>query len=411
MRILVVAPRFPVLSETFVIEQVKALIAAGADVEVLSFAAGDSEVTNCVRFQFDVRTLRPLTLSTLDKVKVLTAFALRAPFSGLGRRSFMSAVRSVCSGLPGTALNIALMFDRGSLGSYDVILAHFGQTGVAVHHLRRAGLLSGALAIVFHGFDVTIHTVIQKYLRHYRQLFEHGDLFLPVSNVFGDRLQSWGCSSQQIYVGRMGINLDDFPFEFRPPAPGRLRLLFVGRLTEKKGTEFAIRAMAMLPASIHLTIVGGGDLEVSLRLMIEELAVGERVSLLGKQPHAEVSRLLREADLFLLPSIVAENGDMEGVPVALMEAMASGVVTISTRHSGIPELIDDRYSGFLVDEKDSLALAAVIRDIADSAYDLAAIARNARRKIEVAFNSTREANALVATLAGYNTSDHAVIRK
>jgi colanic acid/amylovoran biosynthesis glycosyltransferase len=204
----------------------------------------------------------------------------------------------------------------------------------------------------------------------------------------------------------MGVDIEKFPFSRRDSSSITLNILLVGRMTEKKGTEYAIRAMAYVTSAAKLTIVGSGQLENSLRALAVELKVESRVCFLGAQPHKKVRALMHETDVFVLPSVTASNGDMEGVPVALMEAMASGVITISSRHSGIPELIDHGVSGFLVNERDSVGLAKVIDEIASGVYNLTEIAANARLKIEARFNSRIEAVCLLDELTGICNGNH-----
>jgi colanic acid/amylovoran biosynthesis glycosyltransferase len=400
MRILIVTSCFPVLSETFVLEQARSLREAGAMVEVLSLFAGDSDMLRKIAPEFTVHAARPTTVSSAGKAGALLRFLFRGLCSSYGRCALATAAMAAYRRLPGTALNIALLFNQQYRRESDLILAHFGQVGVAAEYLRSAGLMSGRLGTVFHGFDMSVDSIVAAYLPHYRRLFSSGDVFMPVSQFFARKLASWGCDLQKIYVCRMGVDPREFRYSECAPETDVLKVLTVGRLTEKKGIEYAIRAMALSPKSVQLTIVGSGVLEGVLRILAEELDVASRVVFLGAQSHAEVNALLRSSDVFLLPSITARNGDMEGIPVALMEAMASGVVTISTKHSGIPELIKDMQSGFIVEERDHIALADVIRRIASGTVDLATIKQNARRTVVRHFNSATEALKLLAHLEG-----------
>ena len=120
--------------------------------------------------------------------------------------------------------------------------------------------------------------------------------------------------------------------------------------------------------------------------MAVSLDIAERVRFLGAQPHDEVKALLRRAHVFVLPSVTPSDGDMEGVPVALMESMACGLIVVSSRHSGIPELIEDRVEGFLSDEHDVEALARDIGWIADNHPACETVTRAARAKIERQFD-------------------------
>src|SRR5439155_17216983 len=134
-------------------------------------------------------------------------------------------------------------------------------------------------------------------------------------------------------------------------------------------------------------IIGDGPLRTSLERLAAELGLAQRVTFSGSLPHCEVKRQLRSAHLFLLPSVTASDGDMEGIPVALMEAMAAGLIAVSTYHSGIPELIEDGATGFLAPERDTEALAAKLAWVFDHPRECEDVALAARCKVEDHFNA------------------------
>jgi colanic acid/amylovoran biosynthesis glycosyltransferase len=192
----------------------------------------------------------------------------------------------------------------------------------------------------------------------------------------------------------MGIDARRFIFRPKERTTTDLNVLAVARLTEKKGVQYLIRAMALLPANVTLTVIGAGPLDKSLRALADELMLGERVHFAGSCTHEEVCRYLSAADVFVLPSVTAQNGDMEGVPVALMEAMATGVSVVSTVHSGIPELIQNEETGLLVPERDHIELAAVLRRVASGEIDVDSMRLKARKFVEEHFNVQTEAERL-----------------
>jgi colanic acid/amylovoran biosynthesis glycosyltransferase len=200
---------------------------------------------------------------------------------------------------------------------------------------------------------------------YYKRLFAIGNLFLPISNRWKDRLIDLGCPKEKIEVHRMGIDLNKFyPSSRRFRKGRRLKILTVGRLVEKKGIEYGIRAvreaMNAYP-EIEYTIVGDGPLKESLAVVIKKLSLGRSVRMVGWKSHNEVKRLMMASDLLLCPSVTSSDGDQEGLPVVLMEAMACGLPVISTFHSGIPELVDDSKTGFLVPERSAGEIAEKIR--------------------------------------------------
>lgn len=409
VRILIIAPRFPVLSETFVIEQARALRDAGADVSILGLTRGDDSLLRAIDGECPSVVSPNCGASRAAKMLAVARLALRGLYNRRAQRACRVAARAVFRRQWAAAVDIARVSRMNSNMQCDAVVAHFGMVGVRAHYLREAGLVSGALATVFHGHDVTSRKLVESYRREYLCLFGRGQLFLPVSQFFADRIRDWGCDPVKIHVSRMGIDIDKFRFSGCHPSSTTLRILLVGRMTEKKGIEYAIRAMAHVSSAVKLTIVGSGQLEDSLRVLAVELKVESRVCFLGALPHKKVRVLMDESDVFVLPSVTASDGDMEGVPVALMEAMASGVITVSSRHGGIPELIDHGVSGFLVDERDSVGLAKVVDEIASGVYNLSEIAANARLKIEARFNSRIEAVRLLDRLTGVDNGNHVLL--
>jgi len=128
----------------------------------------------------------------------------------------------------------------------------------------------------------------------------------------------------------------------------------VGRLVEKKGHEYSIRAIEKLVNcnfNVQLIIAGDGPLKNDLQNLVATLGIERNIQFCGSLVHSQIADLYRNSHIFILPSITADDGDMEGIPVVLMEAMAAGLPVVSTYHSGIPELIKDGQTGFLVPQK------------------------------------------------------------
>jgi colanic acid/amylovoran biosynthesis glycosyltransferase len=129
---------------------------------------------------------------------------------------------------------------------------------------------------------------------------------------------------------------------------------------EKKGVEFGIRAVAKIItkyAQVEYKIAGDGPLRGDLQALIDRFNMNDKISILGFQRQDQVADLMSKADILVAPSVTSKDGDMEGIPVVIMEAMARGLPVLSTLHSGIPELVEDGKSGFLVPERDPMALA------------------------------------------------------
>jgi colanic acid/amylovoran biosynthesis glycosyltransferase len=217
--------------------------------------------------------------------------------------------------------------------------------------------------VSFHGVDMS------ACLEHgdglYRHLFERGDLFLPISEHWRQRLIEMGSDPTRTRVHRMGVDLTRFPFQDRARiSAGRpVEILTVGRLVEKKGIEHGLRAVARLASHgmpLRYSIVGDGPLRAGLEELARALGIAEQVVFLGWQHQDRVVEILRASDILLAPSVTDSEGDQEGIPVTLMEAMASGVLVVSTRHSGIPELVSSGMTGLLAEERDVDGLAGAL---------------------------------------------------
>jgi len=159
---------------------------------------------------------------------------------------------------------------------------------------------------------------------------------------------------------------------------------------------------------MSLDIVGDGPLRPALDSLVAELGMHNAVRIIGARSHDEVARVMGAAHLFAAPSVTASDGDMEGIPVALMEAMASGLPVVATRHSGIPELVEDRVSGVLVPERDTAALASALQWFVDHPERWSAMALAAHAMVERNYNVERLNDELVTLLERPKRREEAV---
>jgi colanic acid/amylovoran biosynthesis glycosyltransferase len=268
---------------------------------------------------------------------------------------------------------------------YDIVQCHFGVNGLKGVLLREIGAVRGKLVTSFHGYDLSRYT--REFGRDvYAELFDKGDLFLPVSERWKERLVELGCPASKVLVHRMGVNLEHLAFEARRTrADGRVVIVSVARLVEKKGIEYGIRAVAKLVREGHkivYRIVGDGALRGKLQSLIEELNVAGRVELMGWKRMPETYAILRGADVFLAPSVTSGDGDEEGIPVAIMEAMAASLPVVSTRHGSIPELVQEGISGLLLPERDAEGLAASLRRLVEHEQERVEMGRRGRLHVE-----------------------------
>ena len=277
-----------------------------------------------------------------------------------------------------------------NINQFDIILCQFGYRGTDFLKLNR-GTFRGKLVTCFRGADLTRE--VKKNPRKYRQLFRRGDLFLPVCTYFKKKLIYLGCESYKISVLRSSIDCDKFRYKERILNPNEpIRLVSVCRLVEKKGINYAICAIATLLKkypNIVYTIVGFGPKKRHLQQLINKFGAQKNIKLVGRASQDEVVKILDNSHIFILPSITARNGDQEGIPNSVKEAMAMGLPIISTRHAGIPELVGDGVSGFLVHERNEKELAEIIEYIITHSELWPAMGAAGRKKIEQEYDKEK----------------------
>jgi colanic acid/amylovoran biosynthesis glycosyltransferase len=270
---------------------------------------------------------------------------------------------------------------------YDIIHCHFGTTALECLFLKNILKEKVKYITTFHAYDIT------KFLnRHgdgiYKNLFEKGDLFLPISDLWKKKLERLGCPKEKIIVHRMGVDTRKIIFRDKLKNNNRLRILTVARLVEKKGLEYSLAAIARIIRKypeIKYYIVGDGYLRNKLNNLITTLNMQGKIRLLGNLKDSEVNELLQESDIFVLTSTTSKDGDQEGVPVSIMEAMAAGLPVISTYHSGIPELVIDRQTGFLVPEKNIEAITKRLEQLINHSQNRLIMGKSGRELVEKEF--------------------------
>jgi glycosyltransferase involved in cell wall biosynthesis len=257
------------------------------------------------------------------------------------------------------------------------------------------------LVVTFHGFDATLTDAAlgqtrqgRRYLRGLPALRKRADLFLAVSEFIAKRaVAQRGISADRIRVHYIGVDAE----KFRPSAVSKRqqRVLFVGRLVEKKGCEFLIKAMASVQRELpeaELIVIGDGP----LRQELENNARGslKKFNFMGVQSSAAVQQQMQEAALLCVPSVTASDGDSEGLPIAVYEAQASGLPVAAFASAGIPEAITHGETGFLAPERDWQQLGAYIALLLKSAELRERFSRSAREQIERKFNIRKQTAAL-----------------
>jgi colanic acid/amylovoran biosynthesis glycosyltransferase len=396
MRVLFLVHEFPVLSQTFIVNQALGLLAQGHDLTIGCLV--DTPVMEPIHGEvlgtglLD-RVRRPVPVPP-GPVRRLGS-ALRLLRAGrVGPATGLSLLDPVRHGRDGPTLRaLHRLAPLAGLPPFDVIHAQFGTVAVEALHLRRAGIIRGRLLTSFRGYDIS-STLHRHGPCHYADLFREGDWFLTNCRFFRDRLLDLGCPGERLSILPSGLDLARFPLVERAAWDGGrpIELLFVGRLVAKKGVEDAIRAVAgarMAGIPLRLTIVGDGPLRRELGDLAAGIGLGENVVFTGAATGAEIRARLAVADLFIAPSRTAPDGDQDAPTNVLKEAMASGLPVIATRHGGIPELVEDGVSGHLAGEGEPAALAAILCRLAGRPEAWAAMGQAGRARVAAEYDLER----------------------
>lgn len=391
MRIAFVTDIFPNISETFILNQVTGLIDRGHDVQPFALTLREqTRVSHGLVHQYDLNRLtRVMALPSFGKrlkdlpIALLTLLCHRPSL-------LVRSLRFMKYGRKAATLQMLWETHRwlSETGPkpFDAIVCHFGYNGAIAVDLRDKGLLQGPIVTFFHAVDLTKIPKLNP--DAYSNLFAKGELFLAITEYARDKLIHLGCPKNKIEVHHMGI--DCIRFQYRKRKPNSIiGVISIGRMVEKKGYLCGLEAVALVLKKgipVKYTIVGDGKLRPAVEDKIKQLGIVDHVHLAGWQPQDKVVQLLHENHILLLPSLTAPNGDEEGLPVVLMEALATGIPVVATRHAGIPELVHHGSNGLLAPEGDSLAISEQLMTLSRNPELWEKIGRSGRSIVEQEFN-------------------------
>ncbi len=286
----------------------------------------------------------------------------------------------------------------GVLENAQAKLLHIYFGHIAVHLLPLIRAWEKPSVVSFHGADVMVDLEKPAYLAATRQMLEAVRLVLVRSESLGRALIEIGCAPGKIRIQRTGIPIDEIPFQARMwPSDGAWKFVQACRLIEKKGLKTSILAFAKFVArhpQSSLTIAGEGPLRSELETRARALGVGDKVSFPGFISQAQLRELFYHSHVFLHPSEQGADGNQEGVPNSMLEAMASGLPVFATEHGGIPEAIEHGRSGILVKESDDEALSRTLLDAAANPDQLTAIAGNGAEAVRQKFEQIAQTRKL-----------------
>ncbi|MEM7230033.1 MAG: glycosyltransferase [Planctomycetota bacterium] len=364
MHVAYVLDTFPAVSETFVLDQITAMIERGHEVSIVADAAADHDPIHAdvERFRLiDRRRIRPsLSWSTLPRVLGLTGL-----IAGHGWKRPAICVRSLLAGREGRSGELwRQAVPLLHIDPIDVVHAHHGWNGVRMDALRRLGVMNAPLLTSFHGSDATAYPT--RYGNSvYRALFAHGERFTVNSAFTRQNITQLGAPDSRVTTLPVGVRAsheNGVPLAARNDDP--IRLLSVARLVPVKGIEFAIRAVAALrdrDVPIRYDIIGDGPERASLESLVRELDVQTCVSLHGALPIERVRESYATSHVLLAPGIVTDDGAAEAQGLTLLEAQSHGMLVIASDVGGMPDSVCPEQRQHLVPQQQPSALADMIQ--------------------------------------------------
>ncbi len=280
----------------------------------------------------------------------------------------------------------------------DARLLHIYFGHIAVHLLPLIRSWSHPSIVSFHGADVLVDMNKPAYRRATEQMLTAVRRVLVRSESLGRAIVDLGCDPAKIETVRTGIPLGEFRFRPRSiPSKGEWRLMQAGRLIEKKGLPTTLRAFSKFAtrhprATLH--IAGEGPLLEDLQKMVRDLGIEHNVVFKGLLSQDELRELFHASHIFLHPSEIGLDGNQEGVPNSMLEAMASGLPVFATTHGGIPEAVENGVSGVLVSESDNEALARALLEATEAPDRLAQWARAGAESVARKFDQAAQVRRL-----------------
>lgn len=285
-----------------------------------------------------------------------------------------------------------------SLNEANAKLLHIYFGHIGVHLLPFLRLRALPTVVSFHGADAQVDLDRPAHREMTREMLAHATLVLARSESLADRIAALGCDRSKLRIHRTGLPLEAIPVLHREtPADGAWRCVQACRLIPKKGLSTTLNAFATFTQkhpSATLTIAGEGPMLPALREQAAHFGIADRVRFTGFLSQEQLRNLYAESHLFLHPSELGPDGDQEGVPNSLLEAMAGGLPVLATTHGGIPEAVEHGTTGLLVPERDHEALAREMLALTGDSARYQQIAAAGAESVRTRFDITAQTRVL-----------------
>ena len=283
---------------------------------------------------------------------------------------------------------------RSVLSQENAQLLHIFFGHIGVHLLPLIRTWRHPRVISFHGADVLVDMDKRAYRMATKEMLDLVTRVFVRSASLQRAVIELGCDEKKIELVRTGIPLQEFPFREREyPTDGNWRFLHASRLVQKKGIATTLHAFTVFSnqyPKATLTIAGEGPMLTELKDLTRKLKIADRVMLPGFLPPKKLREVYYASHIFLHPSETGSDGNQEGIPNSMLEAMATGLPVFATKHGGIPEAIEDGVSGVLVAERDHEALSRALLAAAKTPELLKSLARNGANVVATKFDQRKQ---------------------
>jgi len=357
MKVAFIVSEFPVLSETFILNQITGLLDRGYEVEIFAESNPKEKKIHSDVTKYDL--IKRTHYFNIPRNKITRIFKIVYLIIINFYKDPIKILKAINSSLKYRNTKIIFAAISFLRKRFDIIHCHFGPNGVLGIYLKEISI-DGELITSFHGYDTSSYPKLRG-KNVYNKLFNKCTFFTANSEFTKQQMIKLGCDEKKIDILHEGLRIERFNFFPKKIYSGEsIKILTIGRLVEKKGHQYAIRAIAKISEkykNIEYLIGGEGPLRDKLESLVSDLKIKNYVKFLGAVDQDEVLELYRIAHIFILPSVTASDGDQEGQGLVVQEAQACGLPVISTLHNGIPEGVIDGKTSFLVPERDVDALA------------------------------------------------------
>ncbi|MBL8014516.1 MAG: glycosyltransferase [Candidatus Omnitrophica bacterium] len=387
MRIAFLVDTFPVLSETFILNQMTGLIDLGHEITIVSAARPEGQMVHEDVQKYDLVSKTFYHNEPQNKyVRAGLFIILFFIFFYRNPKAFLNSINVFKYGREATSLNYfykVLLFSR--LGGFDIIQCHYGHNGNLAAVLKELGI-PGKVVTMFHGYD--IRRAIDSGGKTYGPLIKNADAILAISDHNFKYLAQFGFDPAKIISHPVGIDLKRYRLKDNGavrPLTNPIRIITVCRLVKEKGIAFGLQTIAKLVyehriENIEYQIVGEGPLREELEQLVATLKIKAYVRFLGPQLQTDVFSLLSKAHIFFLPSIA------EVLPVVLMEAHAVGLPIVATRVGSVDQIVKDKQSGYLVASQDVDSMTERLKFLLEHHEEWPVMGKSGRAIVEKNFD-------------------------